>query len=234
MTLAIQFAMAGEAAPFLAGGDFRRLERDPVYGFEFHEAPGLVVAVAGTHPRFNVDSIGTVPAALLAHTVLTRFKVTRLINAGTAGGFESRGGVVGDVYLGAEAVVFHDRRVPLGGFEAMGRGHFPVECDVGLAKSLALKTGVVSTGDSLDCTEEDAKHLRALGASVKEMEAAGIAWVCERHRVPLVLLKALTDIVDHPTSTAAQFVENYALAVTNLATKLNGVVAHYSTWRPAR
>lgn len=234
MTLALQFAMAGEAAPFLARGDFRRLESDAVYGFEFHEAAGVVVGVAGAHPRFKVDSIGTVPAVLLAHTLVTRFKATRIINAGTAGGFESRGGVIGDVYLGADAVVFHDRRVPLAGFDAMGRGHFPVECDVALAKRLGLKLGVVSTGDSLDCTDEDAKQLAALGASVKEMEAAGIAWVCERHGVPLVLLKALTDLVDHHASTASQFVENYALATTRLAEKLVEVVAHHSSWRPSR
>lgn len=234
MTLGVQFAMAGEAAPFLARGDFHRVDDDAVYGFEFHESDGVVVAIAGAHPRFKVDSIGTVPAVLLAHTLINRFKVTRLINAGTAGGFEARGGAIGDVYLGAEAVVFHDRRVPLDGFEAMGRGHFPVDADAGLARSLGLKLGVVSTGDSLDCTDEDAKHLAALGASVKEMEAAGIAWVCERQRVPLVLVKAITDLVDHHASTASQFVQNYALATSKLATALSGVVAHYSEWRPSR
>lgn len=232
--IGIQFAMAGEAAPFLARGAFTRVDGDPIYGFEFHESSGVVVAVAGAHPRFKVDSIGTVPAVLLADRLISRFKISRLINAGTAGGFQSRGGMIGDMYLGAEAVVFHDRRVPLAGFEAMGRGHFPVECDVTLANTLGLKTGVVSTGDSLDCTDEDAKHLKELGASVKEMEAAGIAWVCERHRVPLVLLKSITDLVDHHASTASQFVENYALATSKLANALCGVVAHYSDWRPSR
>ena len=233
MTLGIQFAMAGEAAPFLARGAFTRVESDPVYGFEFHQSGEVVVAVAGAHPRFKVDSIGTVPAVLLADRLITRFGVTRLINAGTAGGFQSRGGGIADVYLGAEAVVFHDRRIPLDGFEAMGRGHFPVECDVALATKLGLKTGVVSTGDSLDCTDEDAKHLGALGASVKEMEAAGIAWVCERHGVPLVLLKSITDLVDHHASTASQFVQNYALATSKLANALSEVVVHYSKWRPS-
>ncbi len=227
--IGIQFAMAGEAAPFLATGGFTESAPDVTYGFRFYERPGVVVGVAGTHPRFNVDSIGTVPASLLAHTLLTRFKPSRLINAGTAGGFASKGGAIGDVYLGAEAVVFHDRRIPLGDFAAMGRGHFPVECDRALAAKLGLKVGVVSTGDSLDCTPEDAKHLAELDASVKEMEAAGIAWVCERHRVPLVLLKAITDLVDHHTSTAEQFMQNYSLAVTRLESALRGVVEHYAS-----
>jgi 5'-methylthioadenosine nucleosidase len=230
MTIALQFAMAGEAAPFLARGSFQPLPPDAVYGFQFHEGRGphgqaLIVAVAGAHPRFNVDSIGTIPAALLAHAVISRFQPTRVINAGTAGGFEARGGRVGDVYLGAEVAVFHDRRIPLPGLEAMGRGHFPVACDRALAAKLGLKVGIVSTGDSLDCTPEDLAHLTALEASVKEMEAAGIAWVCERHGVPLTLLKAITDIVDHPASTQTQFLENYSLAVTRLAAALEAVVA---------
>ncbi len=226
-TLALQFAMTGEALPFLKRGTFRPLPPDPVYGFQFHEGDGVVVGIAGTHPRFGVDSIGSVPAALLTHTLLTRFAPTRLINAGTAGGFEAKGGRVGDVYLGAEVAVFHDRRIALPGFREMGHGHFPVECDRALAARLGLKVGIVSTGDSLDATSEDLKHLAALNAEVKEMEAAGIAWVCERHRTPLVLLKALTDLVDHAESTESQFVENYSLAVTKLALALEQVVAHF-------
>lgn len=228
MTLAIQFAMAGEAAPYLDAGGFTEVSPDAVYGFRFYERADVVVGVAGTHPRFGVDAVGTVPASLLTHALLTRFKPSRLINAGTAGGFEARGAAIGDVYLGAEAVVFHDRRIPLGEFEAMGRGHFPVESDAALAAMLGFKVGVVSTGDSIDCTPEDAKQLAALNADVKEMEAAGIAWVCERHRVSLVLLKVITDFVDHHTPTAEQFTKNYALAVTRLESALRAVVQHYA------
>ncbi len=190
------------------------------------------MAVAGRHPRFGVDSIGSVPAAVLAHEVLTRFKPSRLINAGTAGGFAARGGRVGDVYLGSEVAVFHDRRIQLPGFDAMGRGHFAVEGDRALAEKHGLQVGVVSTGDSLDCTAEDLKQLVALQASVKEMEAASIAWVCEHHRVPLVLVKAITDLVDHHEATESQFEKNYPSVVVKLADALEHVVAHYLRSEP--
>ncbi len=228
MKIAIQFAMAGEAAPFLASGGFTEVAPDATYGFRFYERPGVVVGVSGTHPRFNVDAIGTVPATLLTHELITRFKPSRLINAGTAGGFEAKGGAIGDVYLGADVAVFHDRRIPLGAFEAMGRGHFPIESNAALARKLGCKIGIVSTGDSLDCTPEDAKRMAELDASVKDMEAAGIAWVCERHWMPLVLLKVITDLVDHHTSTAEQFTQNYSLAVTRLESALRVVVEHYA------
>jgi 5'-methylthioadenosine nucleosidase len=227
MTLVVQFAMQGEARPFLARRRLLELSPDPSFGFRFYQEGPLVVAVAGLHPRFGVDAIGTVPAALLTHATLTRFAPSRVISAGTAGGFEARGGRVGQVYLGAETAVFHDRRIALPNFQEMGQGHFPVECDRALATRLGLEVGIVSTGDSLDCTPEDLRQLIALGASVKEMEAAAVAWVCERHAVPLVLLKAITDIVDHPGSTASQFLENYDLAVTCLSEKLDSVVNHY-------
>lgn len=228
MTLAVQFAMAGEAAPFLETIEAVSLEPSPL-GFRVYRTDTVIVGVAGEHPRFGVDAIGSIPAALLAHTLITQHGVTRLINAGTAGGFEARGGAVGDVYLGADVCVFHDRRIPLPGFTAMGHGHFPVESDALLAQQLGLKLGIVSTGDSLDCTPEDLVQLKALGASVKEMEAAGIAWVCERHRVPLMLLKAITDIVDHPTATQTQFLKNYDHAVTVLTHKLVQLVTLLQT-----
>lgn len=107
------------------------------------------------------------------------------------------------MYLGTLAV-FHDRRIALEGFEEMGRGRFEVEHDAALAAKHGLKRGVVSTGDSLDCTPEDIRRMIELDASVKEMEAASIAWVCERHGVPLVLVKAVTDLVDHHETNSLQ------------------------------
>jgi hypothetical protein len=98
VTLALQFAMEGEAKPFLARGVFAAPTVDPLYGFQFHEGrmrggQALTVAIAGAHPRFGVDSIGTIAASLLTHALLSRGKPSRIINAGTAGGFEARGGV---------------------------------------------------------------------------------------------------------------------------------------------
>jgi nucleoside phosphorylase len=219
--------MGGEAEPYLARYAFTTLSPDAVFGFQFYRRGAILVAVSGKHRRFGVDAIGSISAAMLTRTVIERFRPTRIISAGTAGGFEAKGGNIGDVYLGEEAVVFHDRRIPLPGFEAMGHGHFPVECDRDLAARAGLKLGLVSTGDSLDCTTEDLTWLTAHGACVKEMEAAGIAWVCEYYGVPLVLLKAITDLVDHHEATGSQFLRNYAIAVERLADKLGQVVDYY-------
>lgn len=43
---------------------------------------------AGKDPIYGIDSVGTVPAALAAYSLLSAFKPDILINAGTAGGFK--------------------------------------------------------------------------------------------------------------------------------------------------
>jgi hypothetical protein len=77
-----------------------------------------------------------------------------------------------------------------------GFGHFRSPPLAGLARHCRLKTGVVSTSDSLDATAGDLELLRAEGAAVKEMEAAAVAWVCQQVRTPFFALKSITDIVD--------------------------------------
>ena len=231
--------MRMEAAPTLDRGQFRRVQDKNSFGFEFYEGSHpngcpLLIAIAGLDPKYQVDSIGTLSAGILTQELLRQYRPQLLINAGTAGGFHAQGGAIGDVYLGQSPVVFHDRRIALpGNYPRYGEGHRNVLFDPHVAKSLGLKSGIVSSGDSLDCTPEDMKHLVRLGASVKEMEAAAIARVCEAHNTPLILLKAITDIVDHHpelegVSTEEQFLKNYDLAVTNLTEKLSLLLEYYS------
>jgi hypothetical protein len=54
----------------------------------------------------------------------------------------------------------------------------------------------VSSGNSLNCGPEDRATLDASGACLKEMEAAAIAYVAHLFGVPLLAVKAVTDIVD--------------------------------------
>ena len=68
--------------------------------------------------------------------------------------------------------------------------------------------GVVSSGNSLDYCKEDWDQLTAIGAAVKEMEAAGISWVAHLHNVPFIALKSITDIVDGDRPAQEEFLEN--------------------------
>lgn len=55
---------------------------------------------------------------------------------------------------------------------------------------------MVSSGNSLDYTEQDMTFMTANKVAVKEMEAAAIAWVAAMFQTPMICLKSITDIVD--------------------------------------
>lgn len=44
-----------------------------------------------------------------------------MINAGTAGGYKSKGAAIGDVFIGSH-IRHHDRRIPIPGFQEYGIG----------------------------------------------------------------------------------------------------------------
>lgn len=71
----------------------------------------------------TVDNVGTVPAAVAAYLAVQSFAPDLVVNAGTAGGFKSRGAAIGDVYVGT-STVHHDRRIPLAVGESV-RGCMP-------------------------------------------------------------------------------------------------------------
>ena len=58
------------------------------------------------------------------------------------------------------------------------------------------QAGMVSSGNSLDYTEQDMTFMTSNKVAVKEMEAAGVAWVAAMFKAPMFCLKSITDIVD--------------------------------------
>mmetsp|Transcript_20511 Transcript_20511/g.28834 ORF Transcript_20511/g.28834 Transcript_20511/m.28834 type:complete len:99 (+) Transcript_20511:801-1097(+) len=72
---------------------------------------------------------------------------------------------------------------------------------------------------------QDLQVMHGEGASVKEMEAAAIAWVCHSLKTPFFALKSITDIVDDEERTSQdEFYENLAMASRNLQSKLSLVL----------
>ena len=57
-------------------------------------------------------------------------------------------------------------------------------------------------------------------ASVKDMEAAAIAWSCALFKTPMVGLKVVTDIVDGEMATQDEFLANLAAASKSLQESL--------------
>lgn len=180
--------------------------------------------VPGKCPVHGVDNIGTIPAAVISYLALDKLRPDLAISAGTAGGFKRLGASIGDVYLGT-SFAHHDRRIPLPSFDAYGVWAVAAAPAPRLAEAAGLKTGGVTTGNSLDWHEADMAAMKTNGAVVKEMEAAGVAWSAHLFGTPLIALKSVTDIVDGDQAAADEFVANLATATAALHDKLAAVLA---------
>ncbi|MEM8757760.1 MAG: 5'-methylthioadenosine nucleosidase [Planctomycetota bacterium] len=193
-----------------------------------HAGVEIDLVWVGRDERHGVDLIGTSAATLATSLLLTHRESDLVISAGTAGGFVSRGGAIGAVYLSKGPICFHDRRVPLPGFAESALGEHPCVDASGLSRELGYELGVVSTGDSLDAPPQDLDAMARLGTHAKEMEAAAVAWVASLHGVPMLAVKAITDLVDGPHATEAEFLEHLHTASDRLAEAVERVVA--SRW----
>lgn len=79
-------------------------------------------------PLAYFSQVGTVPAALATYLAVESLKPDLLINAGTAGGFESKGMAIGDVLI-SSTIHNHDRRMLL-----------PIFVDYGVHNHTAVET----------------------------------------------------------------------------------------------
>lgn len=181
--------------------------------------PGVVLAVNGTDPMSGVDCIGTTAAALTTHVALNLPDQPRpdlVLSVGTAGGWRRTGAAVGDTYLAWPRFVCHDRRIALPEFDAFGEGNLAAADLRSHAVELGCRLGIVTTGDSLDESDEDRARILASGAELKEMEAAAVAWIAHLHGIPVSAVKTITDLVDLPVATEAQFMENLHISAASL------------------
>jgi 5'-methylthioadenosine nucleosidase len=234
----VAIAMEAEASPFVEHLKLEKMEgffptQVPFIAFTglFNGSESRVTVVTNGKDHIyktGVDNCGTVPAAMAAFLALQKIGTDAdiLINAGTCGGFKGKGACIGDVFL-TTAVANHDRRIPIPDFIPYGVGLLASKVDLEkLAVEHNFKRGVCTTGNSLDKTDEDVKHMLANDASVKDMEAAAIAWSCELHDMPFMGLKVVTDIVDGDQPTQDEFMENLHAASISLQEALPKVLEY--------
>ena len=113
-------------------------------------------------------------------------------------------------------IINHDRHIPIPGFDMYGIGKTSSTATPVLQASLGFKSGVVSSGNSLDYTDKCMDIMKEHQAAVKEMEAAAISWVCEINKLPFLCVKSITDIVDGSRPAQEEFLENLGTAARSL------------------
>ena len=155
---------------------------------------GGVVLNGVSHDR---DLIGCEAAAVTTQAAIQKLQPDLVISVGTCGGWQRYGARVGQTYI-ADGVMFHDRRVPGDNeWDTQGLGNYPVwEGSWRVAEALGLPMGKVTTGSSFDLSPEEETLIDANGGRLKEMEGAAVAFVCSLYKVPVMLVKAVTNLRD--------------------------------------
>ena len=83
---------------------------------------------------------------------------------------------------------------------------------------------ILATGDRFTNDERDVENPLALSATVKDMEGAAIAHVCELNGVPCRMLKCLSDVHGKGAMTG-QYKDNLAKALSHLKEALASWIA---------
>lgn len=170
-----------------------------ISGIEFNrgELEGVPVIAA-------VCGIGKVFAAVCAQTMILRFGVRSIINAGVAGGLDPRL-KLGDIAV-ATSFCQHDMDTspigdPVGLISGINKIYFeadPVLTQAAEKAASELKinwvAGTVASGDQFiaDQIKKDSIQ-KTFGAIAAEMEGAPIAQVCYINSVPFAAIRAISD-----------------------------------------
>ena len=227
--------MEQEARPFVEHLGLSQVEgffpsHSPFLAFEGTSgACNVTVITFGKDQIYGtgVDNVGTVPSSLATFLALQKKPFDLVLNAGTCGGFQRKGLGIGNVVL-TTGVANHDRRIPIPGFDAFGVGKLTTLDPSKMADALGYKTGICTTGNSLDKVEKDDELMLANDASVKDMEAGAIAWICKMCNFPYLGVKVVTDIVDGGVPTQEEFLANLSAAAQSLQAALPKVLEYVS------
>ena len=237
--VALIFAMHAEAAPIARRMDLDE-ERPLREGLPARVRRGrsgsidLTLCVQGIDPRHGVDRIGTESATLTAWLLADEHRPDLLINAGTCGGFESRGGHVGKTYLAGNAFLYHDHRIPIPGFRELGEARVPARPFSAIQAMLGVETGTVSSGVSLATNPGELDFFAREEVVAKDMEATAIAAVARDLEVPFLSLKTVTDLVDHPEPSQDAFQRNLASSTEELTDHLEKLLRYLAEGRTLR
>ena len=152
--------------------------------------------------------VGKVNAALCVQILVDLFAVTHIVNTGIAGSLDASLDI-GDMVI-SQDVMYHDFTVapfgyPWGQVPGMDVLAFPTDDRLRtLAESIcrergiAYRVGRVVTGDQFVCEDgEKQAIISRTGGFCTEMEGAAIAHAAYRNRIPVLVLRAISDKADN-------------------------------------
>lgn len=151
-----------------------------------------------------ICGVGKVFAAICTQTMILRYKPDAIINTGIAGTLSDKVGVLGTVV--ATALVQHDMDTsPLGDPKGLISGINVIEfpTDETLAEKICQSIdtpyirGVIASGDCFVADIRKKENIRdTFNAVACEMEGAAVAHVCYMSKVPVCVVRTISDGAD--------------------------------------
>lgn len=152
-----------------------------------------------------VSGVGKSNAAAATQLAIQETGTKRIFNLGVSGGLDPVM-KVGEIYEVSDAVQYDFDLVQINGTEmgTLNERDTPfIPCKA--EGRFAAKT--LGTGDRFNDSADDSALLKKLGASLRDMEGAAIAHVCETAGVEFVSYKCISD-VEGSGSMPEQYMEN--------------------------
>lgn len=184
---------------------------------------------------FFFEGWGKINAAAATQHILDVYAPEFVINLGTCGGFAGHA-QVGDILLAEKTIVYDiDERMfdPDDAIRA-----YSADLDVAWFRDWngvnVIKTILVSADRDLDPADVHRLHTQ-YQAIAGDWESGAIAHVCQRNRVPVVILRGVSDLVSHRAGEAyadgALFTERTSGIMRTLLKLLPNIITLHQTYR---
>lgn len=223
MRIAIITAMEEEMAPFRSQSQItaRTQVGKVILEEAIYQGQSLILVESG---------IGKVNAAMAATLVIERYKPDVIINSGSSGAFAA-GLDIGDVIV-ATQYVYGDVDATCFGYEPGQVPQMPAKYDLDAAwlnvarraasaadLPYSLDFGLVLTLDSFMSESERVKGVKSTFPLVKvsDMEGLAIVQSAAQYGIPVLSVKAVSDIAGHGDVTANSFDDNLDVAADHAA-----------------
>ena len=185
-----------------------------------HDTPfgaWLVHRLGGEDVVFFHGGYGKVAAAGSTQYAIDRWHPRLLVNLGTCGGFGGER-TVGDIVLASETTIYDIVERMGDPDEAIADFHSQLDAALWPARlaSRVVIAPLISADRDLDPAEVAALHAR-FHAGVGDWESGAIAWIATHNHVPVLILRGVTDVIDHagadPTYHAVEVWQQASVAV---------------------
>lgn len=190
--IGIVVALESEAKHFLA-------QVEEKTEFELIDKKAYRGKICGKDIVLAISGIGKVNASFTTQALILKFNPTHIVNFGTAGGTNGNARLF-EYYIIAKCCQFD---FDLSAIDPVPAGYIQdyntVLFDNFTAGFDGFKKINLASADRFSFDQKDIDAINGNSCSLRDMEGGAIAQVCTANKVPLVMIKGVTDVYGHET-----------------------------------